>query len=81
MHYYAPEMFEANFKLKGSTKADIWAAGLSLYEVATGTSAFSMNCTHKELVSNIQKANFSFESLNDRGFVAFIKKMLHSDPE
>ena len=75
--YMAPEIF--NRKPYDSFKADIWALGVTLYQIATGKLPFSAE-THEELIPLVRKGEYEIPKHVPAIVASVIKQCLIVDP-
>jgi serine/threonine protein kinase len=75
--YMAPEQLEGK---DCDARTDIFALGLVLYEMATGTRAFHGE-SRAALIAEILKAQPDFTKLSPPGFAHVVKRCLEKNPE
>ena len=85
LDYLAPEMLTRDHK--HDEKVDIWAIGVLIYELCTGTSPFSTELikakivTEKAVKMNIQTLNYKIPEFLSNECQSLIRKILTVDPK
>ncbi|OHT01622.1 hypothetical protein TRFO_07539 [Tritrichomonas foetus] len=77
-HYFPPEFFTENEC--DPFAADVWALGVSLYQIAFGVLPFQGK-TLEEKARNIRSQELSFPNHADKDLADLISKMLMKNPE
>lgn len=79
MCYFSPEMVKTGKKTIYGSKTDMWALGVSLYQMATKKypfRCFSIQSLQHELLNS--EPDFSL--IKDQLFISFLKKIFIKDP-
>ena len=84
--YFAPEQLKSSQNSDGTKiiharKTDIWAAGVSLYQIASGAHPFRTKEGIFTMFNSIQEDQADYSVFKDSLFVNFLKKMLEKDPQ
>lgn len=77
--YLSPEKLEG--KLFDPEKADVWAAGVVLYEMATGVHPFEVEFDYISTTKNIKEGKLDPLLLNKQPISVVILSMLNPNPE
>jgi serine/threonine protein kinase len=76
--YVAPEILNGD---EYDTKVDMWAAGVCLYNMLTGTQPFISNNNEEELRNNILNQEIHYHKDLSNDAVDMLKGLLERDPE
>jgi [calcium/calmodulin-dependent protein kinase] kinase len=83
--FFAPEIVTRTKgcpKIMHGKRCDVWAAGVTLFMVATGQHPFdSLLGSIPHLIDSISNNEVDYSTLDDSLFVAFLQKMLTKDQE
>lgn len=79
--YFAPEQLITGPKVIHGRKVDVWATGVTLYQIATGRNPFMTQKGVLTLFKSIKFDEVDYSSFGDQLMVKLLKKMLEKDPE
>jgi calcium/calmodulin-dependent protein kinase kinase 2 len=82
--YFAPEMVKSPTdgtpKIMLGKPIDIWAAGVTLYQIYTKQVPFKASSIF-DLIGQITETEIDYSIIKDLGFVDLLKKMLEKNPK